>query len=259
MIPFFKYQATGNDFVLIDNRDGKYGHLTTDQVRWLCDRRFGIGGDGLMLLNKKDGYDFDMKYYNSDGREGSMCGNGGRSIVRFAHHLGLIGHHATFTAVDGVHEGTLGNGDWVRLKMNPVHKITKADGHFVLDTGSPHYVTHVDKVRDLPVKETGAAIRYSEPFAEKGINVNFVELNADGSIFVRTYERGVEDETFSCGTGVTASALVGARAKGPGKVDVQTLGGRLQVEFTKVSDNDFEDIWLCGPATFVFKGEIEMV
>jgi diaminopimelate epimerase len=258
MIPFFKYQATGNDFVLIDNRGAKYGDLTTEQVKWLCDRRFGIGGDGLMLLNHKEGYDFDMKYYNSDGREGSMCGNGGRSIVRFAHRLGLIGHHATFTAADGVHEGTLGNGDWVRLKMSPVHRIIHEGDHYILDTGSPHYVTHVEKVEGLSVRERGAEIRYSGPFAEKGINVNFVELNGDGSIFVRTYERGVEDETYSCGTGVTASALVGARAKGPGKVDVQTLGGRLQVEFTKVSDNEFEDIWLCGDATFVFSGEIEL-
>lgn len=258
MIPFFKYQATGNDFVLIDNRQGLYSGLTTEQVKWLCDRRFGVGGDGLMLLNAKAGYDFDMKYFNSDGREGSMCGNGGRCIVRFAHRLGLIGHHATFTAVDGVHEGTLGNGDWMRLLMNPVKAVKHEGDHYVLDTGSPHYVTHVDSVANINVARDGAAIRYSGPFAEKGINVNFVELNKDGSIYVRTYERGVEDETYSCGTGVTASALVGARAKGPGKVDVQTLGGRLMVEFTKVSDEDFEDIWLCGPATFVFKGEIEL-
>ena len=258
MIPFFKYQATGNDFVLIDNREGLYDGLTTEQVKWLCDRRFGIGADGLMLLNKKAGYDFDMKYYNSDGREGSMCGNGGRCIVRFAHKLRLLGHSATFTAADGVHEGTLGNGDWVRLRMNPVKTVKREGDHFILDTGSPHYVTHVEAVAEVDVAKTGAEIRYSEPFAEKGINVNFVELNGDGSIYVRTYERGVEAETYSCGTGVTASALVGARANGPVKVDVQTLGGRLMVEFNKVSDTDFEDIWLCGPATFVFKGEIEL-
>jgi diaminopimelate epimerase len=258
MIPFFKYQATGNDFILIDNREGLYSGLTTEQVKWMCDRRFGIGADGLMLLNRKQGYDFDMKYFNADGREGSMCGNGGRSIVRFAHKLRLIGHSATFTAADGEHAGTLGNGDWVRLHMNPVREVKRENGHFILDTGSPHYVQYVDKAAEVDVAKEGAAIRYSAPFAEKGINVNFVELSGDGSIYVRTYERGVEDETYSCGTGVTASALVGARSNGPGKVDVQTLGGRLQVEFTKVGDNDFEDIWLCGPATFVFKGEIEL-
>lgn len=258
MIPFFKYQATGNDFVIIDNREGKFDGLMTAQVEWLCDRRFGIGADGLMLLNKEPGYDFDMKYFNADGKEGSMCGNGGRSIVQFAHSIGLIKDKTTFMAVDGEHSATVEKGDWIRLRMNPVKAVLREGDHFILDTGSPHYVKHVEKAEGINVAKEGAEIRYSTPFAEKGINVNFVELNADGSIFVRTYERGVEDETYSCGTGVTASALVGAKSNGPGKVDVRTLGGRLQVEFTKVSDQAYDDIWLCGPATFVFKGEIDI-
>jgi diaminopimelate epimerase len=255
-IHFSKYQSTGNDFVLIDNREGLYDQLNTAQVRFLCDRRFGIGGDGLMLLNKQEGYDFHMKYYNSDGREGSMCGNGGRSIAQFAKHLGLVNDKATFMAVDGEHKATIGERGWVRLKMNPVHAVKQEGDHFILDTGSPHYVLPVDNVQAVNVAKEGAQIRYSPTFAAEGINVNFVEAKADGSIYVRTYERGVEAETYSCGTGVTASALVGAKQNGPVKVDVQTLGGRLSVEFTRENEQDFEDIWLCGPATFVFRGEI---
>ena len=257
-IPFFKYQSTGNDFILIDNRKGEYSGLTTEEVKFLCDRRFGIGADGLMLLNAKQGYDFDMVYFNADGRIGSMCGNGGRSIAQFARHLGLIGEVTTFNAVDGEHAATLGKAGWVRLKMNPVSEVKIANGHYILDTGSPHYVQPVDNLQNINVAKDGAAIRYSPTFAEKGINVNFVQMNGDGSIMVRTYERGVEDETYSCGTGVTASALVGAKENGPGKVEVQTLGGKLLVEFNKVSDHEFEDIWLSGPATFVFKGEITL-
>lgn len=255
-IHFSKYQSTGNDFILIDNRQGLYDQLTTAQVRFLCDRRFGIGGDGLMLLNNQPGYDFLMKYYNSDGREGSMCGNGGRSIAQFAKHLDLIKDKTTFLAVDGEHEATIGERSWVRLKMNPVRSVKKEGDHFILDTGSPHYVLPVENVQAVNVAREGAQIRYSPEFSEKGINVNFVEAKADGSIYVRTYERGVEAETYSCGTGVTASALVGAKLNGPGKVDVQTLGGKLSVEFIRENEHDFDDIWLCGPAMFVFKGEI---
>lgn len=257
-IHFSKYQSTGNDFVLIDNREGLYDHLTTAQVRFLCDRRFGIGGDGLMLLNNQSGYDFHMKYYNSDGKEGSMCGNGGRSIAMFARHLGVIEDEATFMAVDGEHEATVGERDWVRLRMNPVHEVRHEGDHFILNTGSPHYVLPVPNVQAVNVAKEGAEIRYSPTFAAEGINVNFVEAKADGSIYVRTYERGVEAETYSCGTGVTASALVGAKQNGPVKVDVQTLGGRLSVEFIRENEHDFEDIWLCGPAVFVFKGEISI-
>jgi len=263
-IPFYKYQATGNDFVLIDNRQNLYDGLTTAQVARLCDRRFGIGGDGLMLLNNKAGYDFDMKYYNSDGREGSMCGNGGRCIAQFARHLDVIGDKAIFTAVDGEHIATLQKDNWVRLRMNPVHEVKQEGDHFILNTGSPHYVVQVENVDSVNVPRDGAAIRYSPTFAAKGINVNFVQVKEDGGIYVRTYERGVEDETYSCGTGVTAAALVVAAAhvaaekQAVSKVDVQTLGGNLSVEFNKVNDQDFEDIWLCGPATLVFKGEISI-
>ena len=264
-IPFFKYQGTGNDFVLIDNRDGKYQGLTEAQVAFLCNRRFGIGGDGLMLLNQKPGMDFRMEYYNSDGKPSSMCGNGGRCIARLAKNLKIIKDRAVFEAVDGMHEAII-DGDWVRLRMGAVAEITPREGHFLLDTGSPHYVRFVRDVKHIDVAAEGATVRYSPDFEAQGINVNFVqEVNSD-SIFVRTYERGVEAETWSCGTGVTASALVFAREKGivgairkagATKINVRTLGGDLTVEFDSRS-GVFDPIWLCGPAEFVFQGEVSI-
>lgn len=254
---FYKYQGTGNDFVIFDNRDGKLV-LGTEQVKHLCDRRFGIGADGLMLLNRKTGYDFEMTYYNADGRESSMCGNGGRCLTRFAFDAGIHKDKFLFMAVDGEHEATLGEHGWINLKMKDVNGVEDYHGDYLLDTGSPHYVKSVADVMGTNVFEEGRDIRYSKDFSEKGINVNFVE-NRDKDIMVRTYERGVEDETYSCGTGVTASALVFAHnEKGFNRIEVQTKGGHLAVEFEKTGENSFENIWLCGPATFVFKGEIEI-
>lgn len=255
---FYKYQGTGNDFLIIDNRNNNI-QLTTAQVKKLCDRRFGIGADGLMLLNNKTGYDFEMIYYNADGRESSMCGNGGRCLVKFAYNMGIHKKKYFFIAVDGEHEATIEDDGWVNLKMKNVSGIRKARyTDSVLDTGSPHYIKHITDLQHFDVVKTGKEIRYSDDFKQNGINVNFVEQN-DDSIFVRTYERGVEDETLSCGTGVTAAALVYAHNdNGFNHVDVRTLGGRLAVEFDKKDDDKFENIWLCGPADFVFKGEIEI-
>lgn len=256
-LTFYKYQGTGNDFVILDNRDGSIS-LNTQQVKFLCDRRFGIGADGLMLLNKLDGYDFEMAYYNADGRESSMCGNGGRCLTRFAFDRGIHKANYLFRAVDGDHQAELDENGWIRLKMQDVNEVKEYHGDLLLDTGSPHYVKNVHHVMDLDVFKAGREIRYSKDFEAEGINVNFVE-NDDKKIIVRTYERGVEDETFSCGTGVTASALVSAHNdKGFNQVEVQTLGGHLAVEFDKTGEHSFESIWLCGPATFVFKGEIEI-
>lgn len=256
-LTFYKYQGTGNDFVIIDNRDGNI-NLEKQQVKFLCDRRFGVGADGLMLLNKRQGYDFEMVYFNSDGREASMCGNGGRCLVQFAYDLGINRSEYKFLAVDGDHEAHMDVNGWVNLKMQNVHKVEHNRGDAILDTGSPHYVKPVQDIRGLNVYKEGRDIRNSREFAEKGINVNFVEQK-DDMIAVRTYERGVEDETFSCGTGVTAAALVFAHnERGFNRVDVETLGGRLAVEFDKTGEDEFENIWLCGPATFVFKGEIEL-
>ncbi len=256
-LTFYKYQGTGNDFVILDNRDGSIS-LNTQQVKLLCDRRFGIGADGLMLLNSLDGYDFEMTYYNADGRESSMCGNGGRCLTRFAFDRGIHKDNYLFRAVDGDHEAELGENGWIRLKMQDVNEVKEYHGDQVLNTGSPHYVKNIHHVMDLDVFKAGREIRYNKDFEAEGINVNFVE-NDDKKIIVRTYERGVEDETFSCGTGVTASALVSAHNdKGFNRVEVQTLGGHLAVEFDKTGEHSFENIWLCGPATFVFKGEINI-
>jgi diaminopimelate epimerase len=252
---FYKYQGTGNDFVIMDNREGKIV-LTQEQVHLICDRRFGIGGDGLMLLNRLEGYDFEMVYYNSDGRPGTMCGNGGRCLTKFAYDQGIKPDSYRFMASDGLHLAELGEQGWIHLKMKDVSSITNLHGDRILDTGSPHFVKQVTHVSKVDVVKEGREIRYSKHFEEKGINVNFVE-STDQNIIVRTYERGVEDETFSCGTGVTAAALVFAHNdNGFNRIEVQTKGGHLAVEFDKLSDEKFENIWLCGPADFVFSGEI---
>lgn len=256
-VHFYKYQGTGNDFILVDNRDNSFA-LTTEQIRQLCDRRFGIGADGLMTLNEKEGYDFEMKYYNSDGREGSMCGNGGRCIVKFAYHLGIHRALYRFLAADGDHEAEIDISGIVSLKMKNVQRITKYHNDFVLDTGSPHYVKLVGNVMQLDVYKKGHEIRNSKDFRESGINVNFVEQDINNDkITVRTFERGVENETYSCGTGVTASALVCYHNEiGFNEVEVKTLGGKLTVEFDRTEDDQFNNIWLCGPAERVFEGEI---
>lgn len=257
---FYKYQGTGNDFILADNRDGKYSALTNEQVHKLCDRRFGIGADGLMLLNEKSGFDFEMKYHNSDGKEGSMCGNGGRCLVKFAYHLGIHKELYRFLASDGVHEGKIDITGIVSLKMKDVNNIRKFHNDFILDTGSPHYIKLSSNVMDLDVFKKGYEIRHSKEFEEEGINVNFVEqLEAVDKIIVRTFERGVEDETYSCGTGVTAAALVCYHNEnGFNDVEVKTLGGKLSVEFDRFDDNRYENIWLCGPAEKVYEGTVQI-
>ena len=258
-VKFYKYQGTGNDFVILDNRKGDFNDLTTKQIHRLCDRKFGVGGDGLMMLNEKKGYDFEMLYYNADGRPGSMCGNGGRCMIRFVSDMGSHKYTYKFLATDGEHEAEIDQHNTIRLKMNDVNKIDEHSSYTLLNTGSPHFVKFVTDIMNVDVVETGREIRYSKKFADEGVNVNFVEGISQDSIFVRTYERGVEDETLSCGTGVTAAALLSAHNPlGFNRVDVETLGGKLSVEFNKVSDTEFNNIWLCGPAEFVFTAEIEI-
>lgn len=255
---FYKYQGTGNDFVLIDNRKNEID-LTAEQIKYLCDRRFGIGADGLMLLELEPGADFKMVYFNSDGNESTMCGNGGRCISAFAKKLGVINDRAKFIAIDGLHEAVIHEG-FVSLKMNDVKNIEKTDNYFYLNTGSPHYVKFVEDINHYNVHEEGKKIRYNERFAAEGTNVNFIEKK-DDQVFVRTYERGVENETLSCGTGVTASALVAAingQATGKNYCKISTLGGDLRVKFDKVLESNFYNIWLEGPAEFVFEGTIEV-
>ncbi len=258
-IEFYKYQGTGNDFVLLDNYHKTAPELTTKQIRFLCDRHFGIGADGLMLLSKREGYDFDMVYYNADGNQSTMCGNGGRCLTKFAHHVGIHKSMYHFHAIDGAHEAEIDIDGTVSLKMKDVDKVDFHNAHAIINTGSPHFVKFAPDVADIDVLDTARSIRYSNTYKEEGINVNFVESLAEDKIFVRTYERGVEDETLSCGTGVTAAALLSAHNdNGFNTVNVKTYGGNLSVEFNKIDDEHFDDIWLCGPATFVFKGEIEI-
>jgi diaminopimelate epimerase len=258
-IEFYKYQGTGNDFIIFDNRNNNIKDIPVKKIKKICDRRFGIGADGVMLLQKKEGYDFEMIYYNADGNPGSMCGNGARCLVKFAYNMGIHRTNYRFTAPDGEHEAEIDIDNNIRLKMNDVKKVSHHSSYSILNTGSPHFIKFSKDVKNIDVPLTGREIRYSKEFATEGINVNFVEATDEDGIYVRTYERGVEDETYSCGTGVTAAALVSAHNdKGFNRVEVKTQGGQLSVEFDKIDDENFENIWLCGPAEFVFKGELEI-
>ncbi len=256
-IAFNKYQGTGNDFIIIDNSKNLFNPAGRDTIKMLCDRRFGIGADGLILISGMSGYDFEMKYFNSDGNESSMCGNGGRCAAGFALRHGIAGKEQRFLTFDGIHRAFISD-DKVRLGMNNVEHITIIDNNYFLNTGSPHYVVPVKNVSETDVFNEGTKLRHSDKFAPDGTNVNFVELLKDG-IFVRTYERGVEDETLSCGTGVTASAIASVLAGHfvNGDINVTTPGGELNVTF-KVEGQRVKDIWLTGPATFVFEGVITM-
>lgn len=254
---FYKYQGTGNDFVFFDNRQLTFSKNDTNLIARLCDRRFGIGADGLILLENDETTDFKMVYYNADGNESSMCGNGGRCIVAFAKFLKIIEDKTTFMAVDGLHEAIITN-ETVALKMQDVEGITRGESYSFLNTGSPHHVTCVNDVKSVNVKEEGAKIRYGAPYNEEGTNVNFVTRIKDNHFMVRTYERGVEDETLSCGTGVTAVALAmyDQNNTNASTVLLETQGGNLEVSFTK-TDGKYTNIWLKGPAQQVFKGEIQ--
>jgi diaminopimelate epimerase len=255
-IPFFKYQATGNDFILVDNRD-EIVQPTVELAKKLCDRKFGIGSDGLILIQKHDKSDFEMVFFNPDGSQ-SLCGNGSRCAVNFAQKLGLIENETTFLAFDGLHEAQIFPNKEVRLKMNNVQNVSHlADGTFV-DTGSPHLIVFTPTVKDCDVVQTGREIRYNDTFKAKGINVNFVEVKDNNSIFVRTYERGVENETLSCGTGVTASALASSEKGLVSPIHVSTKGGNLSVEFEKNNAAEFIEIYLLGPAKEVFSGTIDI-
>lgn len=257
LLTFYKYEGTGNDFVMIDNRQLTFPKDNIKWVKHLCDRRFGIGGDGLILLENDLDADFRMVYYNSDGNLSSMCGNGGRCIVAFAKKLGIIENEATFHAIDGFHHATTFDSDIVSLQMGDVTDITIDKDYVFLNTGSPHHVTFVDDLKDFDVKTHGSKIRYSELYDKIGSNVNFVQPIDDITFAIRTYERGVEDETLSCGTGATAVAIA-MHALGKttsNAIEIQVGGGILAVTFEK-DNNHYTNVFLKGPATFVYKGEI---
>lgn len=255
-IKFYKYQGTGNDFVVIDDRQLQFPQNDAKLIAKLCDRRFGIGADGLILLHEDTDTDFRMVYYNADGNQSTMCGNGGRCIVAFAKYLGLIDNHTTFMAIDGLHHAEI-EGDVVKLQMQDVAKVDDFDNHLFLDTGSPHHVEMKTDLASIDIKEDGAKIRYGAPYFEEGSNVNFVSQTGEDQFSVRTYERGVEDETLSCGTGVTAVAI-GMYESGRTKaktIFLETLGGQLQVAF-EPNGTGYKNIFLQGPAMMVYKGEI---
>jgi diaminopimelate epimerase len=259
-IPFYKYQATGNDFVIIDHFKSRYfDSISTDQVAHICDRRFGIGADGMMIIEPDETFDFKMVYYNSDGRLSTMCGNGGRAISHLAFNLGYIKSKASFIAVDGPHQVIIG-ADQVELKMNDVIQINRSGSDYVLDTGSPHYISIKEDISDMDIIPEAHAIRYNDVYEQEGINVNFVKFGLD-HIDMRTYERGVEDETLSCGTGVTAASIVYidqvSQAQGAHRVSVKTQGGNLEVRAEK-ENGVYKEIWLCGPAVKSYEGIIEL-
>lgn len=261
-IEFHKYQGTGNDFIILDNREDKW-QLTKNQIAHLCDRRFGVGADGLMLLEKHPELDFEMRYFNADGGEASMCGNGGRCMAAFAHKLGVCSESTTFLAVDGTHEASIKKDGMVELKMLDVKEVAEIWNGYFTDTGSPHFVNFVVGLEKYDVFNKGKEIRYHKHFAPDGCNANFVEEINPSTILVRTYERGVENETLSCGTGVVASALA-TFTKNKQDIDeyaIVTSGGNLSVRFVPTPSGDtivFKNIWLCGPAEFVFSGAIKI-
>jgi diaminopimelate epimerase len=256
-IAFNKYQGAGNDFIIIDNRKGIFNPDDYNLVNRLCDRRFGIGADGLILISHHEKADFEMKYFNSDGRPGSMCGNGGRCTAHFANKWGIAGKSHKFMAFDGLHMAEVMD-DIVRLQMADVNEYKIVDGSYFINTGSPHYMVFTTEIDRIDVNEEGKRLRWSPRFSPGGTNVNFVEVH-DNGLYLRTFERGVEEETLACGTGVTASAIASV-LKGhfdTGSVNVKTRGGSLKVEF-KVADGKVTNVWLTGQATFVFEGSIKV-
>jgi diaminopimelate epimerase len=260
-LPFFKYQGAGNDFIMIDNRSGAFDFLSIEQIKTLCDRHFGIGSDGLIKINAHPSSDFYMDFYNPDGSK-SFCGNGARCAVAFFIHLTEKHPVITFEAIDGFHEAFVEENNSIRLKMKDLI-LGKLNDSLVyeINTGSPHLVLFESTIDQLDVYLKGSTIRYSEKYKQQGINVNFIEELSSNSIAIRTYERGVENETLACGTGITAAAIAYGlknNLQGKNSISVTALGGNLSVEFDQIETGDFRDIYLIGPAKFVFKGEYEL-
>ncbi len=253
---FYKYQGTGNDFVVIDNRTEFFPKDNYKYIQNICDRKFGVGADGLILLEHSNIYNFKMVYYNADGKEGSMCGNGGRCLVAFANQIGIIGTQTEFEAIDGVHYAGI-EDDIVKLKMKDVFQVEqRSNNSYFLDTGSPHHIEFVKDLNTVDVMKRGREIRYASPYFDEGTNVNFVQKVGANIIKIRTYERGVEDETFSCGTGATAAIIASSMHYNDENIKkVQVMGGTLQVDYNKCQ-NSFDNIYLKGEALFVFKGQI---
>jgi diaminopimelate epimerase len=255
-IDFKKYQGTGNDFIMIDGRNQTIPLLNNEQITQLCDRRFGIGADGIIILHSHPKLDFEMVYFNPDGSQ-SFCGNGARCAVKFANVLNIIQEKAHFLAIDGEHKAELVNNQ-VAIKMNDIETINKSGNSYIIDTGSPHFITFAS-LAAYNIEEYGKEIRYSAPFKKDGINVNVVEELGDDSLQMMTYERGVEAETFSCGTGATAVAIAHAYKNKKTKIntEIQVKGGVLNVQ-AEMQNEHYKSIFLIGPAKEVFHGTVSI-
>jgi diaminopimelate epimerase len=262
LVHFSKYHGTGNDFLMVDGREQDTSIFDTKVTKRLCDRRFGIGGDGLIILEESKHFDFTMRYFNADGREGTMCGNGGRCITAFANRLGIFNTKCTFEGIDSTHEASILSNGEIRLKLIDVGGIDRLEDGYLLDTGSPHFVNFVSKLEQIEVEREGTQIRHQLRFGKGGVNVNFVELGpATDEITVRTFERGVEGETWSCGTGVAAAAISTFFHSGSDNLSYQVLtrGGKLNVSFRSSANQQFTEIYLTGPASHVYDGTIDIV
>ena len=256
ILKFDKYQGAGNDFIILNNFDGLFSKLNEHQFREMCDRHNGIGADGIILLKPANNVDFEMEYYNSDGKLSSLCGNGARCAVLYAYKNNIIGEKTKFRAIDGIHEAWLTSSEKVKIQINEIKKILKHKESFVINTGSPHYVQIMDNISDLNVKKKGSEIRYSKDFIPEGINVNFLQKRNNSNFSIRTYERGVEDETLACGTGAVAAAIVMhniGETSGKTNLEIETLGGTLSVNFD-FQNSVYKNIFLEGPARYVFSG-----
>ena len=256
ILKFDKYQGAGNDFIILNNFDGLFSKLSEHQFREMCDRHNGIGADGIILLKPANNADFEMEYYNSDGKLSSLCGNGARCAVLYAYKNKIIGEKTKFRAIDGIHEAWLTSSEKVKIQINEIKKILKHEESFIINTGSPHYVKIMDNISDLNVKKKGSEIRYSKDFIPEGINVNFLQKINNSNFLIRTYERGVEDETLACGTGAVAAAIVMrniGETSGNTNLEIETLGGTLIVNFD-FQNSVYKNIFLEGPARYVFSG-----
>ncbi len=261
IVKFSKYHGAGNDFVIIDGREQDTSYLDKDLIGQMCDRRFGIGGDGLIILQESKRGDFKMRYFNADGLESTMCGNGGRCVAAFAYHVGVSGLETRFESIDGMHSSTILPNAEIRLKLKDVDSLVWMEDGYLLDTGSPHFVKFVSQLDLVDVEHEGREIRSQSRFGKKGVNVNFVEQGGSSNrLSVRTFERGVEAETFSCGTGVTAAAICSYYhfKSDIFSYSVRTLGGKLHVSFKTQHHNQYTDVYLTGPASHVYDGSIKI-
>ncbi len=260
-ITFYKYHGAGNDFILVDNRGEVFPEDRDPLIASLCARHTGIGADGLILIEQDPEADFRMIYFNCDGKEASMCGNGGRCAVHLASALGIIQKTCRFKAFDGMHQGEIVSENLVRISMRPVLSFERKDNDLVIDSGSPHYLVWKKMAKSEDITGMAREIRYSPAYREDGINVDYMQKTGPGQLFIKTYERGVEAETLACGTGVVASALGLALREelyGYQKVAVDTLGGRLWVEFERTAESIFRNIRLTGPVISVFTGRFSL-